>query len=60
MDGMTNAKMPRWYVENKPMPAGPRITFSATKFYDVDSPLIPAGLVGPVEIEFCNATKVVE
>lgn len=60
VDGMTNAKMPRWYVENKPMPAGPRITFSATKFYDVDSPLIPAGLVGPVEIEFCNATKVVE
>lgn len=45
-------KMPEWYTDNKPMPAGPRITFCAGQFYKKDSPLIPAGLIGPVKLSF--------
>ncbi len=48
----TNKRMPDWYRNNEPMPSGPRITFSAGKFYDASSPLLPSGLIGPVKITF--------
>lgn len=45
-------KMPKWYTDNKPMPAGPRMTFCTGQFYKKDSPLISAGLIGPAKIYF--------
>jgi len=45
-----NAKMPDWYVNNEPMPAGPRSTFCTFDFYDKDRTLLPSGLLGPVRL----------
>lgn len=45
-------KMPKWYTDNKPMPAGARMTFCTGQFYKKDSPLIPAGLIGLLKIYF--------
>ncbi|MFC1766048.1 glycosyl hydrolase [Planctomycetota bacterium] len=42
------AKMPDWYVNNEPMPEGPRSTFCTYNFYDKDRTLLPSGLLGPV------------
>ena len=49
-----DSKMPDWYINNDPMPAGPRTTFDSGGFAnrkDADT-LIPAGLLGPVKIRF--------
>ena len=43
-----NQPMPEWYVRNRPMPAGPRSTFTTFNFYDQDHELLPSGLLGPV------------
>jgi len=43
-------KMPAWYVNNKPMPEGPRSTFTTWNFYDKDRELLPSGLLGPVRL----------
>ena len=45
-------KMPDWYVKNEPRPSGKRTTFTTAPFYKQDSPLMPSGLLGPVEIKF--------
>ena len=51
-------KMPQWYVDNEPRPAGKRTTFTTAPFYKKDDPLMPSGLVGPVTINFSK--KVVD
>lgn len=43
-------KMPAWYVNNEPVPPGPRTTFTTSDFYDADDALFPSGLKGPVKI----------
>jgi hypothetical protein len=43
-------RMPKWYTDNLPMPAGKRTTFSAYPFYNKNDDLMPSGLVGPVSI----------
>ncbi len=43
-------KMPAWYVNNEPVPPGPRTTFTTADFYDADDELFPSGLKGPVRI----------
>ncbi len=43
-------KMPAWYTNNEPMPAGPRTTFTTAPFYKKDDPLMSSGLLGPVKI----------
>jgi hypothetical protein len=43
-------KMPVWYVNNEPMPAGERSTFCTATFYKASDPLMPSGLIGPVKI----------
>jgi hypothetical protein len=43
-------KMPDWYTQGKPKPAGGRITFAAWKHFDKDSPLLESGLIGPVRL----------
>lgn len=50
-------KMPEWYVKNQPLPEGLRMTFCTGQFYKDGDPLIPAGLVGPVNIRFLNKYK---
>ena len=53
----TKLKMPDWYVNNEPRPAGKRTTFTTAPFYKKDSPLMPSGLIGPVEIKFIKEIK---
>lgn len=43
-------KLPDWYLEGKPKPAGGRITFSVWRHFDKDAPLLESGLIGPVVI----------
>jgi len=42
--------MPDWYSQNKPPSLGQRLTFTTADFYDETDPLLPSGLIGPVEI----------
>lgn len=41
---------PDWFVKNQPRPSQGRKTFSIWYYYLKDSPLKPAGLVGPVRL----------
>jgi hypothetical protein len=43
-----DSKMPQWYINNQPMPEGPRTTFCSGGFYSKGDPLMPSGLMGPV------------
>ena len=43
--------MPEWFINNEPMPEGPRSTFTTYNFYSKDQKLMPSGLVGPVLIK---------
>jgi len=44
--------MPQWFLNEEPMPAGPRSTFCAYEFYKKGDPLMPSGLKGPVKIDY--------
>jgi hypothetical protein len=48
-DGAIKA-IPEWYLQGKPKPPGGRSTFATWKHYKQDSPLLVAGLVGPVRL----------
>lgn len=48
-DGIKDGKWPEWLLAGKPRPSS-RFTFSTHHFYNKKSPLIPAGLLGPVRI----------
>ena len=42
---------PEWWVENKPVKDGERVTFSSWHHYNATGlPLLASGLLGPVEI----------
>jgi len=41
---------PRWLVEGKPRPKSPRIAWTTWHVFQKDSPLYPAGLIGPVTL----------
>jgi hypothetical protein len=41
---------PDWFINNQPRPLQGRKTFSVWYYYRKDSPLKPAGLVGPVKL----------
>ena len=43
-------KLPEWYLQGKPKPAGGRIAFTTWKHYDKTSPLVESGLLGPVTL----------
>ena len=43
-------KLPEWYIQGKPKPAGGRIAFTTWKHYDKTSPLVESGLLGPVTL----------
>ena len=44
-------KMPEWFVNNEPMPEGPRSTFTTFNFYTKDKKLQSSGLLGPVVLK---------
>lgn len=52
-----NSEMPDWYVNNEPMPAGPRETFCGHGFYTKGDALEPSGLKGPVTIRYERVVK---
>jgi hypothetical protein len=41
---------PDWFINNQPRPSQGRKTFSVWNYYRQDSPLKPAGLLGPVRL----------
>ncbi|MDD4589897.1 MAG: glycosyl hydrolase [Parabacteroides sp.] len=43
-------KLPDWYVQGKPKPAGGRVAFTTWKHYKKRSPLVESGLLGPVTL----------
>lgn len=47
--GVTN-QMIEWFAQNRPPPPGPRKTFATQNFFAADSPRVPAGLIGPVQL----------
>jgi len=47
-----NSKMPDWYLNNQPLPKGPRTTFDSGTFYKKGDPLLSSGLIGPIKISF--------
>lgn len=49
--GGPKGKMPEWFVNNEPMPAGPRSTFTTYNFYTKKRELRPSGLLGPVMLK---------
>lgn len=53
-----NSQMPDWYVNNEPMPSGPRTTFSSWDFYKKGDALLPSGLKGPVRIKSKNIISI--
>jgi len=52
-----DSRMPDWYLNNEPMPKGPRTTFCSGQFYRKGDPLLPSGLIGPVTIQFKNVSQ---
>ena len=49
--GQYMAKLPDWLLQGKPRPSQGRKSFYAFKFFRADSPLLPSGLFGPVEVK---------
>lgn len=49
--GQYMAKLPEWFLQGKPRPSQGRKSFYAFKFFRADSPLLPSGLFGPVEVK---------
>jgi hypothetical protein len=41
---------PDWFLQNKQRPSKGRKTFNVWYYYKKDSPLYPAGLLGPVQL----------
>ena len=48
---------PNWFIKNKPRPSKGRKAFTNWYYYKKDSPLQPAGLVGPVLLQFGEAKE---
>jgi hypothetical protein len=43
-------RLPDWYAQNEPKPAGGRTTFSTWQFFKSGEPLLESGLLGPVRL----------
>jgi hypothetical protein len=43
-------RWPDWLLKGEPRPSSGRRTFSTWKYFNMDSPLLPSGLVGPVTL----------
>jgi len=51
------ASNPDWLINGTPRPSSGRKTVVCYKFFKKDSPLLPSGLYGPVELLFQNKSK---
>lgn len=49
---------PAWLTEGKPRPASPRVTFTTWRVFQKDSPLYPAGLIGPAALVSVERTLI--
>ncbi|MDR0393941.1 MAG: hypothetical protein LBH77_02160 [Tannerella sp.] len=49
-EGRAMKAFPDWFLQNKPRPSKGRKTFNVWYYYKKDSPLHPAGLLGPVQL----------
>ena len=49
-NGAAIKKLPEWYQQGLPKPAGGRITFTTWQHFNRDAPLLESGLIGPVVI----------
>lgn len=54
-DGVVDGKWPEWLLKGQPRTSG-RYTFTSTRQYNVHSPLLASGLMGPVKIT-CQLKK---
>ena len=43
---------PDWFIKNQPRPSQGRKTFTTFYYHKKDSPLQPAGLAGPIRLQF--------
>ncbi len=50
INGHAMKAYPAWFIKNQPRPSKGRKTFSIWYYYRKDSPLLPAGLAGPVRL----------
>jgi hypothetical protein len=44
------ARIPEWVVKNESRPSAGRLAFATWQHFTKDSPLLPSGLLGPVQI----------
>ena len=51
---------PAWFLENTARPSAGRVTFVTWSYHTKDTPLLPAGLVGPVRLVSQPTTVVAE
>ncbi len=49
-NGEVIKRWPDWLLQGRPRPPSDRITFTTWRVFSKDSPLYPAGLIGPVEL----------
>lgn len=49
--GQYMAKLPEWLLNGEPRPSQGRKSFYIFKFFRADSPLLPSGMFGPVELQ---------
>jgi len=55
--GGFNHQLPQWLIDDKPRPESRRKTFSTFSYYQKDDPLLPSGLIGPVQLLYTPKLK---
>jgi hypothetical protein len=55
--GYAMKEYPDWFVKNQPRPAQGRKCFVTYNYFKKDAPLLPAGLLGPVQLRVENEVK---
>jgi hypothetical protein len=51
-------QLPAWLYDRSKIGEKKRYSFTTWKHYDANSPLLPAGLLGPVRIEWCRSLSI--
>ena len=49
---------PDWLKQGKPRPSNQRLTFGTWKHWQKDSPLLPSGLLGPIQVRAGTTTPI--
>jgi hypothetical protein len=48
---------PDWFLKNQPRPSQGRKSFVTYNYFKKDAPLLPGGLLGPVQLRVENEVK---